>query len=160
MNAKLKKALGLNRPRLTLLIICFGIAIHFTFPRYIIATKSMVPTIPPGSYVVALRLSLLPVSIGKNDVAIFQPVEGVSPYPWVHRIVADSGEQMTPPNRKGRVDISDEGRAEKRNKSTDSLMIPESFFYQSGDSADSYHGLIPKRMVVGKVILHFKLPWR
>ena len=120
----------------------------------------MVPAIPPGSYVVALRLSLLPVSIGKNDIAIFQPVEGVSLNPWVHRIVADSGEQITPPNRKGRVDISDEGSAEKRIKSTDSLMIPESFFYQSGDSADSYHGLVPKRMAVGKVIFHFKLPWR
>ena len=160
MNAKLKKALGLDRPRRTLLIICLGIVIHFTFPCYIVATGSMVPAIPPGSYVVALRLSLLPVSIGKNDIAIFQPVEGVSLNPWVHRIVADSGEQITPPNRKGRVDISDEGSAEKRIKSTDSLMIPESFFYQSGDSADSYHGLVPKRMAVGKVIFHFKLPWR
>jgi len=160
MNAKLKKALGLDRPRLTLSIIFCGIGIHLAFPRYVVATGSMIPTIPPGSYVIALRLPLLPVSIEKNDVAVFRPVKGISPAPWIHRIVADSGEQITPPNREGRVDISAEGIGEKRDKSTEPLLVPESFVYQSGDSATSYHGLIPKSMVVGKVFFHLKLPWR
>jgi hypothetical protein len=160
MNPKLKKALGLDRPRLTLTIISLGIAMHFAFPRYVVATGSMIPTIPTGSFVQCLRLPLLPVSIEKNDIAVFRPVKGISPYPWIHRIVADSGEQITPPNREGRIDVSAEGIGEKRDESTEPLLVPESFVYQSGDSEASYHGLIPKSMVVGKVFFHFKLPWR
>lgn len=159
MNTKLKKALGLDRPRLTLSIICFGIAMHFAFPRYIFATGSMVPTIPPGSYVVACRSPLLPSSMGKNDFAVFKPVEGVSPKPWMHRIVAVSGEKITPPDRKGRVDISTEARSKRRDESQAPLIVPESFFYQSGDSQSSYHGLVPQEIVIGKVLFHFKLPW-
>lgn len=160
MNAKLKKALGLDRPRLTLSIIFCGIGIHLAFPRYVVATGSMVPTIPPGSYVVACRTPLLPRSIGKNDVAVFKPVEGVSPAPWIHRIVADSGEKITPPGRKGRVDISTEARSMRRDESQEQLVVPESFYYQSGDSQTSSHGLVPQEIVIAKVLFHFKLPWR
>jgi signal peptidase I len=160
MNAKLKKALGINRPRLALAIICCGITMHFAFPRYVVATESMVPTIPPGSYVVTVRSSLLPGSIGKNDIVVFKPVEGVSPAPWIHRIVALSGEKITPPDRKGRVDISTKARSERSHESQESLVVPVSFFYQSGDSQASYHGLVPQEIVVGKALFHFKLPWR
>ena len=160
MNTKLKKALGFHRPRLSLASICCGVALHFAFPRYIVATGSMVPTIPPGSYVVACRLPLLPTSIGKNDVVVFKPVEGVSPAPWIHRIVADAGEQVAPPDRIGRVDISIEAKAQHLKEATDPLVVPDSSFYQSGDFATSYHGLVAKELAIAKVLFHFKLPWR
>jgi signal peptidase I len=160
MNQRLKKALGLDRPLTILAVICIGFAITFIFPSYIVDTGSMDPAIPPGSFVVSVRLPLFPVPIEKNDIAIFRPAEGVSAHPWVHRIIADSGDQVTPPDRDGRVDVSAEGIGEVRGKSAQSLLIPESYFYQSGDSARSYHGLIPKSMVIGKVLFHFKLPWR
>jgi hypothetical protein len=160
MNQKLKKALGFDRPRTTFAVICIGVAISFGFPSYIVTTKSMDPAIPPGSFVISVRLPLFPVPIEKNDIAVFRPVEGISPHPWAHRIIADSGDQFTPPDREGRVDVSAEGIGEGRGKSTQSLLIPESYFYQSGDSARSYHGLISKSMVMGKVLFHFKLPWR
>jgi len=120
----------------------------------------MVPTIPPGSYVVTCRVPLLPASIGKNDVAVFRPVEGVSPHPWVHRVIAVAGEKLTPPKRKGRVDITDEAEAQHRNEAPDMLQIPESCVYQSGDSTSSYHGLVAEEIVIAKVLFHFKLPWR
>lgn len=160
MNAKLKKALGLDRPRLNLSIICAAIGIRFAFPPYVIATGSMAPTIPPGSFVVTCRKGLLPGLIGKNDLVVFKAVKGISPAPWLHRIVADSGEQITPPVRKGRVDVSPEARAQPRDESTQSLVVPKGFFYQSGDSSTSYHGLVPQELVIGKVLFHFKLPWR
>jgi signal peptidase I len=160
MNQKLQKALGLDRPLTTFAVICIGVAMTFAFPCYIVATGSMDPAIPPGSFVVSVRLPLFPVPIEKNDIAIFRPAEGVSAHPWVHRIIADSGDQVTPPDRDGRVDVSAEGIGEVRGKSAQSLLVPESYFYQSGDSARSYHGLIPKSMVIGKVLFHFKLPWR
>ena len=114
MNQKLKKALGLDRPRRTLFIISCFVAAHIAFPRYVVATGSMIPEIPPGSYVVACRIPLLPIEIRKNGVVVFKPVKGISPAPWIHRILADSGEHITPPNRGGRVDISAEGVVDKK----------------------------------------------
>ena len=160
MNANLKKALGLDRPRLTLSILCGVIGIAFAFPPYVVATESMAPTMPPGSFVVTCRSVLLPASVGKNDLAVFKPVKGFSSAPWIHRIVADSGEEITPPARKGRVDVSLEATAQPREESTRSFVVPKGFFYQSGDSPTSYHGLIPHEDVIGKVLFHFKLPWR
>ena len=98
--------------------------------------------------------------IGKDDVAVFAPVAQISYAPWIHRIVANSGEKITPPVRKGRVDVSSGARALHTNETTESLVVPDGFFYQSGDSATSYHGLVPKEIIIGKVLFHFKLPWR
>lgn len=39
-----------------------------------------------------------------------------------------------------------------------SLLPPR--FCQSGDSPKSYHGLVPKELLIGKVLIHFKLPGR
>ncbi len=89
----------------------------------------------------ACRIPL--VRIGKNDVAVFKPLDGVSPAPWIHRIMADSGEQIAPPKRKGRVDISPEAEARHNDDLARAMVVPESFFYQSGDSSTSYHGLVP-----------------
>lgn len=159
MNEKLRRVLGLNRPRLTLSIIGCAVALRFAFPCYVAATRSMMPTIPPGSYVVSMSIRLLPRSVEKNDVVVFKPVEGVSPKPWIHRIVANSGEKFAAPRRSGRVDISADGVAEKDASAT-TLVIPDSFVYQSGDSTTSYHGLVHREMVIGVVLFHFKLPWR
>jgi signal peptidase I len=160
MKANLKKALGLNRPRLTLSILFGAIGIAFAFPPYVVATGSMAPTMPPGSFVITCRSVLLPMPIGKNDLAVFKPVKGISTAPWIHRIVADSGEEITPPVRKGRVDVSPEAIAQPGDESTKSFVVPKGFFYQSGDSSSSYHGLIPQEVVIGRVLFHFKLPWR
>jgi signal peptidase I len=164
MNAKLKKALGLNRPWITLLILCCAtglvMVLRYVFPPYIVATGSMIPTIPPGSFLLSVRRSLVPAEIEKNDVLVFKPVAGVSQYPWVHRIVGISGEMISTQDRQGRVDISLEGIARHREALVESFMIPNGFLYQSGDSASSYYGLVPEEMVVGKMLFHFKLPWR
>ena len=157
MNTKLKFFLGLDRPLLTLSSLCIIITLHFAFPRYLVATGSMDPTIPSGSIVVACRL---PTSIDKNDIAVFEPVEGVSSNPWVHRIMANAGEDYSPMNRKGRVDISTNATAQPTDYSPQQLLIPENFFYQSGDSSNSYHGLVPQKLVIAKVLFHFNLPWK
>jgi len=159
MNDSFKKALGLHRPRLTLSIIISSIVIHFAFPRYVIATNSMSPTIPRGSFVVS---SVVPLSgpIRTNDVVVFEPVVGVSSNPWIHRIIASPGSNFFPENREGRVDISAEGYAEHKNIPAAPITIPEYFYYQSGDSESSYHGLVHKELVIGKVLFHFKIPWK
>lgn len=153
------------RSRLRSTIVSLAIAIpiafsiSFVFPTYVVATESMTPTIPAGSYVIRIRASLLPESVRKDDIVVFQPVEGISSYPWIHRLIAEAGEHYSPVARKGRMDVSLDGTAVKNDGATDPLLVPDDFFYQSGDSATSFHGLVPKRLVTGKVIVHFKLPW-
>lgn len=152
--------LGLHRPVLSAMIVVVAAALHFAFPRYTIATDSMVPGMPPGSYVITVRGSLMFSPIQKSDVLVFRPAEGVSSAPWLHRIVALSGDEFTPPDRIGRVDITADGRAQHAEGTSKALVVPASFLYQSGDSARSYHGLVPQKFVVGKALFHFKLPWR
>ncbi|OVE81555.1 hypothetical protein BVY04_02910 [bacterium M21] len=157
MNKKLKKMLGFDRPKISAFVLMIVVATHFAFPRYVVATESMVPTIPKGSYVVTIHEDLLRSEPKKGDIVVFAPVKGVSPYPWMHRVIGLENEVFNPFTRKGRVDIDD---AYTVTQKTDIETIPEGYIYQSGDSDRSYYGLVIKELIRGKVLFHFELPWK
>ena len=157
MNPQIKKALGLHRPKTSLVVIVAGLTIHFAFPRYLVATNSMEPTMPSGSYVVAFRWAYLLGEPRVGDIVLFDPVEGISSCPWIHRIVAASGEPLPSSKRDGRKDTDNVFDALI---ASDGYAIPSGYVYQSGDSSSSYHGLVKQELIRGKVLFHFKLPWK
>ena len=156
MNIKLKKALGLNKPKTLISTLIIVGVILFAFPKYVVTTESMTPTIPKGSYVVSIRQELLQDDIQKGDILVFDPVEGISPCPWIHRVIGLSGEAFTLYSRKGRRDIENEHSISVKK---DISNIPKGYIYQGGDSDTSYYGLVNKKLIRGKVLFHFKLPW-
>lgn len=155
----IKRLFSFRHPKLALAIVLFMIFAHFAFPRYIVATGSMIPTMPPGSYVLACRSSIIPTHIKTGDIVVFHPVNGISSEAWIHRIIATEGEIHTPV-KKGRKDVSGKAKPLSVAEGSGELTVPSSYYYQSGDSALSYHGLIADEYVLGKVLFHFKLPWR
>lgn len=153
MNSKLKRQLGLDRPKRTLAILGLLVALHIAFPRYVVATGSMEPTVPVGSYVVAYRGAYLFTEPRAGEIVVFDPVPGISDRPWVHRVQAASGEKFQALAREGRKDT------DGRHTGSDFEVVPDGYVYQSGDSQASYHGLVGRELVDGKVLWHFKLPW-
>jgi len=156
MNPGFTKVLG-RHPKASLTVILIGLAVHFAFPRYLVATNSMEPTMPSGSYVVAFRGAYIFSKPKAGDIAVFDPVEGIASYPWIHRIKAVSEEAFSPINRKRRKDTDDVYNALT---SADTFVIPNEYYYQSGDASNSYHGLVKRELIRGKVLFHFKLPWK
>lgn len=158
---RIQQAFGLDRPVKTCFIVAGMLLLSFLFPRYVVATGSMEPTIPPGSHVVACRFLPGWDGIEKGDILVFRPAAGVSPHPWIHRVLALPGETFAPPARIGRIDIASDGVALSKPKALGvGHPLSDGEFYQSGDSATSYHGVIDKQNVVAKVVFHFRLPWR
>ncbi len=159
MRPNFKKLLGLDKPRQLLAATAVLVVLHVAFPRYLVATGSMDPTIRRGSYVVASRLHLLFSDVAKNDIVVIAPYAGISPYPWIHRITGMAGDPINPlaaSRPKGaRFDITT-GLEET---TPPRASVPSGFFYQAGDALSSYHGLIPEDMIKAKVLFHFQLPW-
>lgn len=160
----IKKLLGLDKPKkslrqLALMLAIFGPA-HIAFPRYVVATGSMEPTIPIGSHVIACRIPVWFSDPAAGDIVVFKPEQGVSEFDWVHRIIglpeAPVKELARTRSPKSRRDISiapsiDEGVI---------ATIPKGYFYQAGDSPTSFHGLVPREKIIARVIFHFRLPWK
>jgi signal peptidase I len=160
MNARWKKALGLHRPRLALSVIAAMLALGYLFPHYAIATGSMEPTIRKGDHVVAFRGWFLLGAPRKGDIVVFEPVDGISQYPWVHRVMATAGQKFRPPHRPGRRD--GDGLPDRAGPAvmSEEMIVPEGFVYQSGDAPGSFHGLARTSQIRGRVLFHFALPWR
>lgn len=87
MNPKLKKQLGLHRPKTTTSLIMGAILLKLVFLKYIVATGSMEPTVPVGSLVFSFRWASLFGAAQTAGIVIFNPVEGISQKPWVHRVI-------------------------------------------------------------------------
>ena len=134
-----------------------GAVLYFVFPTYVVATHSMEPTIPSGSWVVAVRSSFVVGEIENVDIIVFQPVEGISEHPWVHRVKATEGEVFVPFERIGRKHTD---KSFELMVTNGGIMIPEGYVYQSGDSNNSYHGLANCDLISSKVLFSFKLPWK
>jgi signal peptidase I len=158
---RIQKAVGLDRPAKTLSIVAGALILGVLFPRYVVATGSMEPTMPLGSYVVACRLLPGLDGIKKGDLLVFRPVAGVSPHPWIHRALALPGDAVSPPSRKGRMDVSSTGVLLSEPKVLgEHHPLAAGEYYESGDSENSYHGVIDRQNVIAKVLFHFRLPWR
>jgi signal peptidase I len=160
MNTKLKQLLGLNKPKQLIAWLAFFTCVHVAFPRYIIATESMEPTISAGDYVVASRLHLLFSTPQTGQIVVISPSDGISSRPWVHRLIGGEGTDIGPLSAKlspvARRDVYLASGVSKGSPD----VVPAGYYYQSGDGIDSYHGLIPADMVNAVVIFHFALPWR
>lgn len=137
------------------LIIAAILAAHLIFPRYVVATGSMRPTIPPGSYVLACRIPYWFSGPSKGDIVVFTPAKPICEFPWIHRIVGEPGTRI-PEAAKDRAPSS---RSDLWASAEVPSIIPEGYFYQSGDSTKSYHGLVPRSQIMAKVLFHFQLPW-
>lgn len=159
MRVKLKRLLGLDKPRQIIAATMILAFLYVAFPRYLVATGSMETTIPRGSYVIASRLHLLFSEAATHDIVVFAPYKGISPHPWIHRIVGRAGDPILPlasPRPKGaRFDVTTGHDA----TTTPLHSIPADFVYQAGDAPTAYHGLVPRDMIKAKVLFHFELPW-
>ena len=106
MKPKLKKLMFGTR-KSNIIVLMVGAVLYFVFPKYVVATHSMEPTIPAGSLVIALRSFFVVGEIENEDIIVFKPVEGISEYPWVHRVKATQGEYSCRLNEEGgRIRIS------------------------------------------------------
>ena len=156
MKPKLKKLMFGTR-KSNIIVLMVGAVLYFVFPKYVVATHSMEPTIPAGSLVIALRSFFVVDEIENEDIIVFKPVEGISEYPWVHRVKATQGEVFVPFERGGRKDTD---KSFELMVTNEGIMIPEGYVYQSGDSNKSYHGLANCDLISSKVLFSFKLPWK
>lgn len=77
--------------RQILLAIIVVSSAQVAFPRYIVATWSMEPTIPQGSYVVASRIPMWVSDPSAGDIVVFHPEDRISKFPWMHRILGEPG---------------------------------------------------------------------
>lgn len=159
----INRIFGINTPQKTLrqilLILVLFACAHVAFPRYIVATDSMEPSIPRGSYVLASRIHPLFTEPANGDIVVFAKADGISELPWMHRIVGDPGMRIADfsetRDKQTRRDIL----SNSNNPPATGPTIPPQYYYQSGDSPKSYHGLVPRETIIAKVLFHFRLPW-
>lgn len=131
-------------------------AAHLLFPRYVVATGSMRPTIPPGSYILACRIPYWFSGPSQGDIVVFAPAQPICEFPWIHRVVALPGTPVSTAAN-GRIPAS---RSDLWVSPETPAIIPDGYFYQAGDSSKSFHGLVPRQQVMAKVLFHFQLPWQ
>ncbi len=117
----------------------------------------MYPTIPLESYVTASKIWFS--SIKKNDIVVFEPIDGISSVDWVHRVTTDAGQTISVCRDQGRIDALEDRSSKPYQQCPLSTTIPKGFIYQADDSENTYHGIIPFLFLKAKVILHLKLPW-
>ena len=145
-----------HKPIITIILGLVLISFYIAFPQYVIATKSMDPTMPPGSYVVSFRFAYLFSEPSSKDIVIFEPVEGISKYDWTHRVISTAGETVLIRTDKGRNDTDDRFEALADGATVD---VPEGYVYQSGDAKSSFHGFANVGLIKGKVLFHFMPFW-
>lgn len=159
-----KTFFGLDKPKRTLFHLAAALAIalpvQWAFPRYRVSTQSMAPTIPPGSWVLSVRKAVIPFDVGRQDIVVFAPVEGISPFPWIHRVVALGGDEVNVFKGPARKDVGSDGMPVASVNSNETVVVPDGFLYQKGDAIKSYHGLVPSGLVQAKVLWWMPPFWR
>lgn len=135
-------------------IIVFGyLVIILFFGKAKIATNSMVPTINPGETVVYSRLHYAFGKPASGEIVLFKPHLSYSPqYVWVHRIVAEEGDKIEIKSGVLKVNGLETQFPNVSTMEEVELTVPFNSYYQKGDNIDSYHGLISKDYVLGKVL--------
>lgn len=161
MLPRLTTFFGIDKPKRTVFGVVAALAIalplRWAFPTYRVATESMAPTIPPGSWVLAVRKTVIPFEIGRQDIVVFAPVEGISGFPWIHRVVALGGDEVPFFEGPARKDVGSNAMPVASLNGNESIVVPDGFLYQRGDSMKSYQGLVPAGLVEAKVLLWMPL---
>lgn len=135
---------------LTLAIMAIGLAT--AYPRQLIISGSMMPTIPVGTIIVADRLSYTYSRPTRGDIVVFKPMPDFSDSQWSHRIVAVPGDVVTTKDGILRVN----GQPTEFPATTDpdsvALTVPLGFYYEKGDNVDALNGLVPSDAVIAKIV--------
>ena len=139
-------------------ILLFGTAVLLTYlalyvyPRLVIISGSMNPTIPVGKVIVADRMSYLHTSPKRGDIVVFRPVAEFSETQWSHRIIGIPGDTVRIWG--GRVSVN--GGAIQHDVTSDpdfgDIVVPAGYYYEKGDDVDAINGLVPASAVMGKII--------
>ena len=160
MEPKSKRLIRIIKPKQLIAPLAFLIFAHVAFPRYVVSTESMDPTISVGDYVFASRLHLLFSKPQVGEIVIISQSDGISSKPWLHRLIGKEGDQihlfdenLLPTARR---DVVPSPKVTEVSEG----VVPAGYYYQSGDNLNSYHGLIPCDLVKAIVVIHFPIPWR
>jgi signal peptidase I len=139
-------------------ILLFGTALLlaysalYAYPRLVVISGSMTPTIPVGSVIVADRISYLDSSPKRGDIVVFRPVNGFSETQWSHRIIGLPGDTV----RVWGGHVSVNGQAIGNDTTSDPdlgyIVVPKGYYYEKGDNLDAINGLVPASAVMGKII--------
>lgn len=125
MNMKLKRLLGLDKPKRLAASLLVVATLHFIFPRYRISTGSMRPTMNPGDIVVAFRGAYWFGEPEVGDIVVFRSVNKGDDTPWTHRVIAVGGDTFAPPKQKGRVDLYKDKNLRGKFKTDSAITIPD-----------------------------------
>lgn len=126
----------------------------YAFPRLLIISGSMAPTIPVGKIIVANRIGYLGSAPKRGDIAVFRPIAEFSATQWSHRIIGLPGDIVS--IRNGHVTVN--GQAIEYDATTDpdfgDIVVPKGYYYEKGDNLEAINGLVPKSAVIGKIIVY------
>ena len=139
-------------------ILLFGTAVMlafvalYTYPRLVIISGSMTPTIPVGKVIVADRISYLRSDPKRGDIVVFRPLAEFSETQWSHRIIGVPGDTV----RVWDGHVSVNGQAIEHDTTSDpdfgNILVPAGYYYEKGDDLDAINGLVPTSAVIGKII--------
>lgn len=132
------------------------------FDIYQVASRSMEPAIPQGSYVVVNRYHYSFFRPKRGDVAAFLPTEAFPVGPWVHRVVGVPGDTVTLTEDRLLVNGSEIEFPAVNPREEDgallgngSITLGNGEIFQKGDNATTLFGIVSGREIIGKVIATF-----
>ncbi len=129
------------------------IMLAFVFPRQMIVSGSMAPTIAPGTTVWASRASYLFAGPKRGDIVVFKPTAEVSPdTPWAHRVVAVPGDRVLIRDRTMYVNGMPTQFPHVDELDREEFTVPAGYYLQKGDDPDSITGLVKANLVRSKIV--------
>ncbi len=148
----------ISKSNIYLLIISILILflIIFCFPIYRVASNSMKPSINRGDQVLVSRFYYKFFEPSKNDVVLFNPVNGIfEKGVWIHRVIATKGDLVS--IKDGSVTVNENSALfpDINNRDLD-LKIENNFIFQKGDYMRTISGVVSEKEIIGKVV--FVLP--
>ena len=117
---------------------------------FVIRTSSMQPTIYPKNLVIVNKLAYRSKQPQRRDVALIKINIGTTP--MVHRILACQNDVVK--IKGGKVTVNDEKIEFDTldTLETEIIIVPNGAYYHKGDNPNSYHGLIYRDQILGKII--------
>ncbi len=135
-----------------ILVFCF-VLIKNLFPYLQVGSHSMEPTIQLNSIIFTNRLAYTVSRPKTGDIIVIQPVSGIfeKGY-WVHRIIAEPGDDVLIENGLVLVNGSVSPYGSLNNNKFVELTVPDGQYFQKGDSPETIFGLISEEDIYAKYL--------
>lgn len=142
------KVLGI----LLLALLALRLVSIFFFPWYEVGSDSMSPTMEYGTHFFTNAYHYEFKEPQRGDIAVFLPYEDFEYTFWVHRVIGVPGDRVIV--KDGYVTVNGiEVHQPFINGATEvDVIVPEGFVFQKGDNPETLYGLVPKDLLIGKLL--------